>query len=114
MIRLQTPNGTLYAEVFIVDNDREIAVVLRRDSTHGQIIAFETFAPVSRSSLESDCLTWLSRREIRSGEESALISELDTVFEIYDGIRSNGHDIVNGWAGSRRSRRLPDHYELAN
>lgn len=114
MIRLETRDGTLYARVFIVDNDREIAVVLRRDSTHGQIIALETFTPKSLRRFKTEVTRWLRRRKLDDAGRVALLAELENVYEMFHAFREHGPDAAHGWAGSHRSRRLPEPHELAN
>ncbi|MBI4257062.1 hypothetical protein HY626_03340 [Candidatus Uhrbacteria bacterium] len=111
MILLHTRRGVFYAHVFLTQNDREIGVVLRRKSGDGQIVAYETFTPQTSRRLKTDCLIWLRRRQLDDKGRLDLINELETVFEMFDAIRTNGPDISNGWPGSPSTRRLPEPHE---
>lgn len=113
MIPLQTTSGVLYADVFIAQGDREIVVVLRRGSEQGQIVAFETFTPSTARRLKSDCMNWLRRRGLDDRGRLNLLTELESVFQMFSAIRTNGPDISHGWPGSNASRRLPSHDEFA-
>ena|GEM_PF-4925597 len=109
VIRLKTAAGTVYADIFLTDDERSVGVVLYRND---RPVAAESFTNQTLRGMIVAVLDWLGSRRLDELSVLRLCEELNDAFEMLDTIRRNGPDIAHDWPGSRHSRRLPDLAEL--
>ena len=106
MIRLEANAGvrTLFAEVFIEEGERAIAVVLYE---HERPIAPLRIDEREISDAVASCVDWMVEYDLSEDSGDALMTLVLDEFQTLEQIRTSGPDVAHDWLGSPASRRIP-------